>query len=65
MLEFVSELFAEFFVWLWRALVGLLRFLFRFDLLVDVLVELWCGLLELFGYRKTKPGSGRPDQPPD
>jgi hypothetical protein len=65
MLEFIFDLLADFFAWLLRALVGLARFLFRFDFLVELVLELWFGLLELFRRKKAKPGSDRPDQMPD
>lgn len=64
MLEFIFDLLADFFVWLLRGLIGLARFLFRFDLLIELMVELWFGLLELFGRKKAKPGNDQPDQPP-
>ena len=36
-----------------------------YDLLIELLVELWFGLLALFGRKKTKPDGDRPDQPAD
>jgi hypothetical protein len=58
LLEPLLELLFEILVLLWRALIGLLRLLFRFDIVVESFLEFWVWLR---GERKPKRKSPSPD----
>lgn len=58
-LDSLLELLVKVLAFLWRALIGLLHLLFRFDIVVELLLEFWCWLR---GGSKQKQESPSPEQ---
>ena len=59
LLDSLFELFIEVLAFLWRILLGFFRFVFRFDFIVELVVEIWCSL---GGGSKKKQKSPPPEE---